>query len=105
MRPLRALLICIWMLFSLTATAVPAMARDLSCHMEHMEMTGQQIPHHKPDTPTPKTVMPCCSQPVLAADNRPMTLLSRPLEIACLIPSVAAPLRDVPVCLEPRPPK
>lgn len=99
MKAFRALLACIWVLFSLTATAAPAVASDMSCHME---MTGE---HHKPDAPAPQTVMPCCSQPVLAADAEPVTLLSRPFEMARLIPMEAAPLRNLPVCLEPRPPK
>ncbi len=103
MKTFRALLACIWVLFSLTATAAPATANDMSCHMDHMEMTGE---HHKPDAPaTPQTVMPCCSQPVLAADAEPVTLLSRPFEMARLIPSKAAPLHNLPVRLEPRPPK
>lgn len=102
MKAFRALLACIWVLFSLTATAAPATASDMSCHMDHMEMTGE---HHKPDAPAPQTVMPCCSQPVLAADAEPVTLLSRPFEMARLTPAIAAPLRNLPVRLEPRPPK
>ena len=104
MKIFRALLACIWVMFSLTATvAPPAMASDMSCHMDHMEKSGE---HHKPDAPTPsQTVMPCCSQPVLAAGVEPVTLLSHPSEMARLIPSKAAPLRNLPVRLEPRPPK
>jgi hypothetical protein len=49
--------------------------------------------------------MPCCSQPVLAAGTAPVTLLSRPFEVARLIPSEAAPLHNLPARLEPRPPK
>ena len=106
MKIMRALLACIWVLFSLTATAAPAMAADMSCHMDHMEMTGKQAPHHKPDAPAyPQTAMLCCSQPVLAADAEPMMLLSRPLEIVRQIPSEAAPLHNLPTRLEPRPPK
>ena len=107
MKIIRALLACVWVLFSLTATtAPPAMAADMSCHMDHMDMAGEQAPHHKPDAPaSPQTVMPCCSQPVLAAGNEPVTLLSRPFEVARLIPSEAAPLRNLPARLEPRPPK
>jgi len=71
--------------------------------MDHMEKSGE---HHKPDAPSaPQTAMPCCSQPVLAAYAEPVTLQSRPSEMARLIPSKAAPLRNLPVRLEPRPPK
>ena len=103
MKAFRALLACIWVLFSLTVTAAPATASDMSCHMDHMEMTGE---HHKSDAPAaPQTVMPCCSQPVLAAAAETVTLLSRPFEMARLTPSEARPLINLPVRLEPRPPK
>jgi hypothetical protein len=111
MTAVRALLACVWLLFSMTATiAPPAAAKDtasdMSCHMDHMEMTGKPAPHHKPDTPaTTQTVMPCCSQPVLAADAEPIALLSRPYEPARLTPATARPLANLPARLEPRPPK
>ncbi|MGN6209033.1 hypothetical protein [Asticcacaulis sp.] len=111
MTALRALLACVWLLFSLTATIAPQaaakdMTSDMACHMDHMEMSGRQMPHHKPDTPaTPQTVMPCCSQPVLAADAEPVALLSRPFEPARLTPAIARPLANLPARLEPRPPK
>ncbi len=101
---LRALLACVWLLFSLTATVTPpAMAGEMSCHMDHMEMTSKRSPARKPDAP--QTVMPCCSQPVLAATAEPMILLSRPFEMARLSPLEAAPLTNLPARLEPRPPK
>lgn len=107
MTAVRALLACVWLLFSMTATiAPPAVASDMSCHMDHMEMAGKQMPHHKPDTPaTPQTVMPCCSQPVLAAGTEPVPLLSRPYQRARLLPAPSMPLSDLPARLEPRPPK
>ncbi|WP_303829271.1 hypothetical protein [Asticcacaulis taihuensis] len=107
MTAVRALLACIWLLFSMTATIVaPAAANDMSCQMDHMEMTGKQTPRHKQDTPaTPQTVMPCCSQPVLAAGTEPVPLLSRPYQRARLLPARSMPLSDLPTRLEPRPPK
>lgn len=107
MTALRALLAYVWLLFSLTATmALPAVASDMSCHMDHMEMTGKQTPHHKPDTPSaPQTAMPCCSQPVLAADAEPIAFLSRLYEPARLKPAITRPLANLPARLEPRPPK
>lgn len=111
MTALRALLACVWLLFSLTATIAPPaaakdMTSDMACHMDHMEMTGKQAPRHKPDTPaTPQTVMPCCSQPVLAANAEPIALLSRPYEPARLTPAAVRPLANLPARLEPRPPK
>ena len=107
MTAVRALLACVWLLFSMTATiAPPAVASDMSCHMDHMEMTGKPTPHHKQDTPaTPQTVMPCCSQPVLAANAEPIALLSRPYEPARLTPAAVRPLANLPARLEPRPPK
>jgi hypothetical protein len=103
----RALLACVWLLFSMTATmAAPATASDMSCHMDHMDMSSKQMPRHKPDTPaTPQTVMPCCSQPVLAANAEPIALLSRPYVPARLTPSAVRPLANLPARLEPRPPK
>jgi len=108
----RALLACLWLLFSLTGTAAPpAMAENMSCHMDQfemgaMDMTDMPATHHKPDAPTgPQTLMPCCSQPVLAASAEPIRLLSRPYEPARLIPAPAAPLNNLPTRLEPRPPK
>lgn len=99
----RALLACIWVLFSLTATAAPAMAADMPCHMDHMDMSGEP---HKPDAPAaPQTVMPCCSQPVLAAEAEPAFLLSRPCEPARFVPAPSAPLTGLTSRLEPRPPK
>lgn len=112
MTAFRALLACVWLLFSLTATATPVMAQqDMPCHMDDMAMSGMQMngitaPHHKPDAPgDPQTVMPCCSQPVLAAAAEPVRLLSRPFEVARLIPAHATPLTSLPSRLEPRPPK
>lgn len=98
---LRALLACVWVLFSLTATATPpAMASAMPCHME---TTGKP---HKPEAPAPlQTVMPCCSQPVLAAAAEPVALSSRLYEVVRLSPAEAAPLRNLPARLEPRPPK
>ena len=96
---------CVWLLFSLTATsAMPAMAADadpMPCHME--SMAGMD--HGKPSTPSPQSVMPCCSQPTLPAVAEPVALLSRPFESARLTPEPAAPLINLPARLEPRPPK
>lgn len=95
---------CVWLLFSLTATsAMPVMAADadlMPCHME--SMSGMD---HKPSTPSPQSVMPCCSQPTLPAVAEPVALLSRPFESVRLTPAPAAPLINLPARLEPRPPK
>jgi hypothetical protein len=109
MKHLRVLFVglwaCVWLLFSLTATsAMPAMAADappMPCHME--SMSGMD--HGKPATPSPQSVMPCCSQPTLPAIAEPVALLSRPFESARLTPEPAAPLINLPARLEPRPPK
>jgi hypothetical protein len=97
---------CVWLLFSLTATSVmPAMAADtdpMPCHME--TMAGMDM-GHKPATPSPQSVMPCCSQPTLPAVTEPVALLARRLEPARLKPAPAAPLFNLPARLEPRPPK
>ena len=104
---LRALLASIWMLFSLTATVAPsATASEMPCHMDHMEITDKQAPHHKSETPAaPLTAMPCCSQPVLVATAEPISLLSRPYEPVRFMPAPATPLTSLPSGLEPRPPK
>ena len=97
---------CVWLLFSLTATsAMPAMTADadpMPCHTQ--TMAGMDM-DHKPATPSPQSVMPCCSQPTLPAVAEPVALLSRPFESARLTPEPAAPLINLPVRLEPRPPK
>ncbi|ESQ89313.1 hypothetical protein [Asticcacaulis benevestitus] len=110
MKHLRVLLAgmwaCVWLLFSLTATsAMPAMAEDaapMPCHME--SMAGMDM-DHKPATPSPQSVMPCCSQPTLPAVAEAIALLSRPFVSARLTPEPAAPLINLPARLEPRPPK
>ncbi|MDV6329697.1 hypothetical protein [Asticcacaulis sp. 201] len=105
---LRALLICAWALMSLTATAAPsaaattAKAAEMPCH--NMADGGRDMPAPSPIKGTPM-VMPCCSQPVLAAAPAPVPLLRRPLLSLRLRPAIAAPLIGLPVRLEPRPPK
>src|SRR5690606_12529981 len=102
---LRAFLACAWLLFSVTATvSLPSVAADMPENMPCHE-NRQAMPHDKKRPDAPQTVMPCCSQPILAATAEPAPFLSRSYEPVRLTPAAAAPLRNLPACLEPRPPK
>jgi hypothetical protein len=102
---LRAFLACAWLLFSVTATAsLPAVAADMPESMPCHE-NRQGMPHDKKLPDAPQTVMPCCSQPVLAATAEPAPFLSRPYKPVRLMPAAVAPMTNLPVRMEPRPPK
>ncbi len=107
MKMVRALLVLLWALFGLTATAhaqSPASGEAMPCHMAGGSMTS--MPHMpKPTVPADSGAMPCCSQPVIIAPEEvvvPVFVATTPLQLS---PSPARPLTGLSVSFEPRPPK
>ncbi len=111
MKAVRLLLVVLWALFGLTATAhaMPVSMDASPCGMPAAEMAVVDMPSTAPASKQAphddQGTMPCCSQPVIVAPAEIAVPVALRVEAVRLSPAPARVLTGLILPSEPRPPQ